>query len=778
MPPSQTPGSTVVNDSPTKMSGRSILEKLKFSDCDCGDVMPPPTSALDELQGTVERVTFHAPDTGYTVARLQVRGYQELVTIIGSFAQLQPGTTIRIWGQWREHPKYGSQLQVQRYEELKPATVNGIEKYLGSGLIKGVGKQTARKIVNHFGLETLDVIEAEINRLVEVPGLGEKRVKQIQAAWNDQRTIRDVMVFLQGHGVSPTHAVKIFKQYGEKSVAVVSDNPYRLATDIYGIGFVTADVIARKLGIAPNSEYRYQAGIRHVLDTAGEDGHCYLPHGQLTNTVIERLTIEDHVPKADQVEFLLSQMVKRKQVMQAEVSGEAVYYAPPFYWAEVGLAKAILALTASSVSVDMERVDNWLGRYSERVGVPLAPKQLEAVRQAVSQRFLILTGGPGTGKTFTTRTIVTLWRAMGKTVLLASPTGRAAQRLSEVTGQEAITLHRLLEFSPKTMQFQRNEENPLQADAVIIDEVSMLDLFLAYNLLRAIPLTTQVLLVGDADQLPSVGAGAVLRDLINSQAVPVVQLTEVFRQAQASAIITQAHRINQGQYPSLEPISNEPKSDCLWHGAVEPEQGVAAIEAIVQEFLPGLGFDPRRDVQVLCPMTRSVVGTRNLNTVLQTVLNPADGGKPELQRGGQVLRVGDRILQRVNDYEREVFNGDLGWIQGIDLEEQEATVSFGHRSVTYDWADLDEITLAWACTIHKSQGSEFPVVILPMYMQHYLMLSRNLIYTGLTRAKQLAILVGPQKAIGLAVRQMKDQLRFTRLQELLAVTRPQMPNCH
>nr|WP_041431114.1 ATP-dependent RecD-like DNA helicase [Synechococcus sp. PCC 6312] len=727
--------------------------------------MASPT--VEEIQGTVERVTFHSPDSGYTIARLDVKGYQELVTIIGSFPQLQAGTTIRLWGQWREYPKYGSQLQVQRYEELKPATLNGIEKYLGSGLIKGVGQKTARKIVNHFGLETLEIIESQVDRLIEVPGLGERRVKQIQGAWNDQRTIRDVMVFLQGHGVSPTHAVKIFKQYGEQSVTVVTDNPYRLATDIYGIGFVTADAIARKIGITPNSEYRYQAGIRHVLDTAGEDGHCFLPLSQLVSTVIERLTLDDHVPKADQVEFLLNEMVRGKQIMRAEVNGEGVYYAPPFYRAEMGLAKAIQALTASSVSVDMERVDNWLRRYSERVGLPLAPKQLEAVRQAVSQRLLILTGGPGTGKTFTTRTIATLWRAMGKKVLLASPTGRAAQRLSEVTGQEAITLHRLLEFSPKSMQFQRNEDNPLEADAVIVDEVSMLDLFLAYSLMRAIPLTVQVLLVGDADQLPSVGAGAVLRDLINSQAVPVVRLTEVFRQAQTSAIVTEAHRINQGQYPKLEPMSDTPESDCLWHGAEEAEQGVIAITSIVSEFIPTLGFDPRRDVQVLCPMTRSVVGTRNLNAVLQSVLNPSDLTKPALQRGGQILRVGDRVLQRVNDYDRDVFNGDLGWIEAIDPEEQETTVCFGNRSVTYDWADLDEITLAWPCTIHKSQGSEFPVVILPMYMQHYLMLSRNLLYTGLTRARKLAILVGPKKAIGLAVRETKDKLRFTRLKELL-----------
>jgi exodeoxyribonuclease V alpha subunit len=715
------------------------------------------------LQGVVDRLTFHSAESGYTVARFKVPRTPEPVTVIGSFANIQPGQTLHLTGQWRNHPKYGEQFQVFQYRETKPATLTGLEKYLGSGLIKGVGPVTAKRIVAHFGLETLDIIEQQIERLQEVPGIARKRVKMIQTAWESQKVIKEVMLFLQGHGVSTTYAVKIFKQYGQEAIAVVERNPYQLAQDVYGIGFITADTIARNLGIAPGSPFRYRSGLVHVLNQAAEDGHCFLPQAALVASGVKCLTLEDHQPNPQQLAQLITEMSRDKELMIEPLAESIACYAPPFCQAERNLATKVETLLASPLDVDIARVKQWMARFIDTTGMPLSEQQQQAVEMAASQRLCILTGGPGTGKTFTTRTIVALWRAMGKSIALASPTGRAAQRLSEVTGKEAKTIHRLLEFDPSKMRFKRDSDDPLPVDAVVVDEASMLDLFLANSLLKAIPPTAQLLLVGDTDQLPSVGAGNVLGDLIASAQVPVLRLTQVFRQAQTSQIVQNAYAINQGNYPALEPVSASPTTDCLWLGAPEPEDGVQGIQEIIRDLIPTLGFEPVRDVQVLCPMTRGAVGTRNLNQVLQAVLNPPASDKPEIGRGGLTLRVGDRVIQKVNDYNRDVFNGDLGTIIAIDLEEQEVTVQFDARSVTYDCADLNEITLAWAVTIHKSQGSEYPVVILPMYMQHYLMLSRNLLYTGLTRAKKLVILVGPKKAIGLAVRQVKAQERYTLL---------------
>jgi ATP-dependent exoDNAse (exonuclease V) alpha subunit len=609
------------------------------------------------LQGIVERVTYHAEDSGYTVARLKAPGERDLVTIVGRFPDIHAGQTLRLTGYWREHLKYGRQFQVTHAQETKPATLTGLEKYLGSGLIKGIGPVTARRIVAHFGLETLDIIEHSCARLIEVSGIGEKRVAMIEKAWAAQQAIKEVMLFLRGHQISTTYAVKIYKEYGDQAIEVVSKNPYQLATDIFGIGFVTADTIARNIGIAPDSDFRYRAG--------------------------------------------------------------------------------------------------------------MLEEQRQAVELAAHARLLVLTGGPGCGKTFTTKTVVDLWRAMGKSILLAAPTGRAAQRLSEMTGQEAKTIHRMLAFDPKTMQFRFNEENPLEAQALVIDETSMLDLFLAHSLLKAIPPEAQVLLVGDVDQLPSVGPGMVLRDVIESQRVPVVRLTQVFRQAAESHIVTNAHRINAGQFPRLVPTTKFDQSDCLWLEAPEPEVGAEGIGHLVSEYLPKHGIDPVQQVQVLSPSTRGEAGTRQLNAMLQRVLNPPAPGKVELARGGSTLRVGDRVIQQVNDYQREVFNGDIGTITSIDVEEQEVAVQFAERTVTYDYADLAEIALAWAVTVHKSQGSEYEAVILPLFLQHYLLLSRNLVYTGLTRAKKLAILVGPTKAIGMSVKRVTDQKRYTALADRL-----------
>lgn len=723
------------------------------------------TPHYETLTGVVERLTYHSEESGYTVARLKRERASELTTIVGSFANIQAGQTLQLTGFWRDHPQYGSQFQVTQYQETKPATLTGLEKYLGSGLIKGVGPVTAKRIVAHFKLDTLDVIENHIDRLAEVKGIAKKRITKIKEAWEAQKAIKEVMVFLQGHGVSTTYAVKIFKQYGDGAIAIVTHNPYQLAADIYGIGFLTADKIARNLGVSPDSEFRYRAGLIHVLSEAAEEGHCYLPQPKIVESALEQLKTESHEPSPEAIAHIIDQMRESKELIVESSTNEIpLCYKPVFFHTEQNLAQLLHQHLKHSVTVDLPRVRNWIERFTISRSLELSEQQQQAVEMAASSRVLVLTGGPGTGKTFTTHTIVSLWKAMGKSIGLAAPTGRAAQRLSEMTRLEAKTLHRLLEFDPRTMDFKRNADNPLPYQAIVVDEASMLDLFLAHSLLKAVSQDAQLLLVGDVDQLPSVGPGQVLQDLIHSGRVPVVRLTQVFRQAQASAIISAAHQINQGQYPTIEPISDSPHSDCLWHGGGhQPEHGVQVVKELIADLIPKLGFNPATDVQVLCPMTRGVVGTRNLNQVLQQLINPPSSNKVELVRGGMTLRVGDRIIQQTNDYQREVFNGDLGVITAIDTTEQEVTVQYSERSVTYDYADLNEIALAWAVTIHKSQGSEYPVVILPLYMQHYLMLSRNLLYTGLTRAKKLAIVIGAKKAIAIALRQTSQQQRYTRL---------------
>ena len=721
------------------------------------------------IQGVVERLTYHSEESGYTVARLKAPRSSELITIVGNFASIQPGQTLHLEGDWREHPKYGPQFQVAKYREAKPATLTGIEKYLGSGLIKGVGSATAKRIVAHFGAETLEVLEHQSERLSEVPGISQKRVKLIQAAWAEQRAIKDVMLFLQGHGISTGYAVKIFKQYGDASIETVTANPYQLAAEVHGIGFVTADAIARSLGIDPGSDYRYRSGISHVLQEAASDGHCFLPQAELAERAVKRLTLQGHQPDLEVMTELTKKMaLSGELVMQVgEAAQPTICYDPPFYGAEFKLAERLALLLSEPLIVDLPRVQRWIDRFVETTGIELSAQQRQAVEMAATARVLVLTGGPGTGKTFCTRTIVALWKAMGKSIALASPTGRAAQRLSEMTRQEAKTVHRLLEFDPTNFKFKREAENPIPAEAIVIDEASMLDLFLANSLLKAIELNAQLLLVGDIDQGPSVGPGNVLADLIQSGQIPVVRLSQVFRQAQSSQIVRNAHEINQGQMPTLEPVSDQPDSDCLWVNASQPAQALRAIQMLVRETIPQLGFEPLQDVQVLCPMLRGEVGTRSLNQTLQQLLNPPAASKRELVRGGKILREGDRVIQQSNDYHREVFNGDVGTIDAIDLDNQEITVQFADRWISYDYADQNELELAWAVSIHKSQGSEYPVVILPVYMQHSLLLSRNLIYTGLTRAKQLAIFVGPQTAIKFAVNQTKNQQRYTLLAERL-----------
>jgi exodeoxyribonuclease V alpha subunit len=536
----------------------------------------------EHLQGIVERVTYHAEDSGYTVARLKAAGERDLITILGRFPDIHAGQTLRLMGSWREHPKYGRQFQVVSAQETKPATLTGLEKYLGSGLIRGIGPVTTKRIVAHFGLETLDIIEQSCSRLIEVAGIGKIRVAMIEKAWAAQKAIKEVMIFLRGHGVSTTYAVKIYKQYGDQAIEVVSRNPYQLASDIYGIGFVTADTIARNIGIALDSVFRYQAGILHVLQQAAEDGHCFLPERELTDLVVKRLALPDSPVDPARISALVAQMADEKQIITqpgyGDLADERICYAPAFYYTEQALATRLATFARVPDEANLlPRVQRWIDRYTERRGIILSQVQHHAVELAATSRLLVLTGGPGTGKTFTTRTIVDLWRAMGKSIQLAAPTGRAAQRLSEVTKQEAKTIHRLLAFDPKTMGFRYNEEHPLEAQAIVVDETSMLDLFLAHSLFKAIPPDAQVLLVGDVDQLPSVGPGMVLRDLITSQKIPVVRLTEVFRQAASSHIVTNAHRINAGHFPHLTPTTKFAQSDFLWLEAPEPQLGAEGI---------------------------------------------------------------------------------------------------------------------------------------------------------------------------------------------------------
>lgn len=727
------------------------------------------TPKHESITGVVERLTYYSQESGYTVARLQRPGAKELTTITGSFADIQPGQTLQLTGFWCEHPQYGLQFQVVNYKETKPATLTGIEKYLGSGLIKGVGPVTAKRIVAHFGIETLDIIENQIERLSEVNGIAKKRIAMIQRAWNEQKAIKEVMVFLQGHGVSTTYAVKIYKQYGDKSIDTVTHNPYQLATDIYGIGFLTADKIARNLGVPADSEFRYCAGLVHALSTAAEDGHCYLPQTELIESVTKLLTTQEHQPTEDAIAQTIKDMALKDELIRERDANKTLNcYKPTYFYTEQNLAQLVRERLTYPISSDIPRVRAWLERFSSSRQVSLSPEQQQAVEMAAYSRFTVITGGPGVGKTFCTSTIVSLWKAMGKSIALAAPTGRAAQRLGEMTGLEAKTIHRLLEFDPKTRSFKRDRTNPLPHSAIIVDEASMLDLFLAYSLVQAVADNAQLLLVGDIDQLPSVGAGNVLADLINSGKVPVVRLTQVFRQAATSKIITASHLINRGQYPNIESISDTPQSDCLWHGGgFQPEHGVQAISELIADFIPKLGFNPATDVQVLCPMSRGLVGTRNLNNVLQQLINPPSPEKVEITRGGTIFRVGDRVIQLTNDYQREVFNGDVGFITTIDTEEQEVIVQYQERDVTYDYADMNELALAWSVSIHKSQGSEYSVVILALYTQHYMMLTRNLLYTGLTRAKKLAIIIGSKKAISMCVRSTKSQERYTRLQERL-----------
>ncbi len=720
------------------------------------------TASHATLEGTVARITYVSEESHYVVARLDVPNRYDAVTFVGTMASLTPGESLRLYGRWSRHPKYGEQFQVERYEAIVPATSAGIQKYLGSGMIKGIGPIFAKRLVEAFGENTLKVIEDTPARLAEIPGIGPIRQERIAQAWVEQREIREVMLFLQGHGVSPAYAVKIYKTYGQQAIGTVQQNPYMLARDIRGIGFKTADKIARELGIPTDSPLRAAAGILHILHELTDEGHAYVPEAELLKATAAELDIPaDLLPDA-----LHTVGADGSVVVESASGGENAVYLAALHASEVQLARRVRDLLRAPRHVPTGQISAAVPEVELSTGRVLSDEQRRAVQLACDEKFLIITGGPGTGKTTILQSIVRLLDRDRLKLFLASPTGRAAKRLSEVAGREASTLHRLLEWNPRAGGFQRNSRNPLDADVVIVDEASMIDLSLAHHLLQAVPLTAALILVGDVDQLPSVGPGTVLKDLLSIPDIPSVRLTTVFRQAAHSRIIANAHAVNRGEFPRLTSDAADLDFYCIPED--DPEKIQALIVDLAQRRLPArYGFDPLADIQVLTPMHRGVIGAAQLNAVLQSALNPPRADAAELLRAGRIFRAGDRVLQVVNDYDKLTFNGDLGLIERIDATEQRVTVRIDDRSVGYDFSELDELQLAYAMTVHKSQGSEYACVILPMHTTHYPMLQRNLLYTALTRAKRLLVLVGTKKAIAIAVRNDAIRRRYSRLTDRL-----------
>jgi exodeoxyribonuclease V alpha subunit len=710
---------------------------------------------MEYLSGVVERITFQNEENGFCVIKIKSKGYSDLVTAVGNLAAVNVGAIIRLKGEWKMDSKYGKQFVVQDYRETIPATAAGIEKYLGSGLIKGIGPVFAKRIVRHFKEDTLRVLEEEADYLVKVEGIGQKRVGMIKKAWQEQKEIKNVMLFLQGNGVSTGYAVKIFKTYGNESIEIVKANPYRLADDIWGIGFKTADKIAQQMGFDKNSFERCRSGIVYVLNELSNEGHCYAGREQLIEEAEKMLEIEKPLINAT-----LDRIMEDKTVIHDE--GDAIFL-PPFYHSELGAAKRIKEILSEKSIFEIQDVDRTIESIQQEQKITYDEMQKDAIKKAASSKFMILTGGPGTGKTTTTLGIIHVFQLAGAKILLAAPTGRAAKRMSEATGMEAKTIHRLLEYKPPE-GYQRNGENPLECDVLIIDETSMVDIILMYNLLKAVSNETIVILVGDIDQLPSVGAGNVLKDIINSGIVNVISLTRIFRQALGSAIIANAHKINKGNFPELKGGRN---SDFFFIEEDEPSKTVQVIRDLCTKRLPAYyQVDPISDIQVLCPMQRGETGAANLNAVLQDALNHSD---ISIKYGGTVFRLGDKVMQIKNNYDKNVFNGDIGSIAQIDMEERTLVLSFDGNPVSYDATELDEVVLAYATTVHKSQGSEYKIVVAPLSMQHYIMLQRNLLYTCVTRAKKVFVLIGTKKAVGIAVSNNKTTKRNTRLAERLSV---------
>ena len=790
---------------------------------------------METLQGILERIVYENSDTGYTVGRLSARDHAELLTVVGNLASVNPGESLLLQGEWVDNPRYGRQFQIEKYETILPANIVGLRKYLGSGLIKGIGPKMATLIVRKFGMDTMDIIEQEPDKLTRVPGIGQKRVEMIKEAWEAQREIKNVMIFLQSHDVSAAHAAKIYKTYQNDAIPIVTENPYRLADDIYGIGFVTADTIAQKLGMDKDAPQRVQAGVKYVLSQKADEGHVFQYRAELIEAC---QTMLEQEPEA--VEEGIAALIEKEEIInpgftdfsdadeqvsidetqddyeissqqsadgvqeeitdthqeplltdnrQLTTNNHSAIYLAPFFYAELGVANQFLRLLASQgQSINALPSDSTasLVQLENEMRIRFAPQQREAIHTAMTARALILTGGPGTGKTTTTVGMIRLFEAQGKHITLTAPTGRAAKRLSETTGGEAKTIHRLLEFSPQINAFKRDRHNPLNTDVVIVDETSMVDLVLMNRLMQAIRPSTTVILIGDTDQLPSVGAGNVLKELIDSGKIPVIQLTEIFRQAQESMIVTNAHRINKGDFPELTGGTDR---NFFFMEEDDPEEITELVCSIIADRLPQhYDYHPVDDIQLLCPMRRGVLGTENLNKRLQEVLNPeytAPAFHPlEKSRFGvrsyaQVsrskdrsvtaggFRVGDKVMQIRNNYDYDVFNGDIGRVVAIEHIDKKVYIQFLDKQVAYDTADLGELVLAYATTIHKAQGSEYPAVVIPLHTQHYLMLQRNLLYTGITRAKERVVVVGTKQALGICIRNNQVMQRNSYLAERL-----------
>jgi exodeoxyribonuclease V alpha subunit len=723
-----------------------------------------------ELEGQIEKVTYSNEETGYTVATISVSGYRDPVVIVGRIMAPMPGEIISAKGVWVNHPRFGRQFKVEEYAKKVPATVVGIKKYLSSGLIKGIGPVMASRIVRKFGEKTLDIIEHKPDKLAQVEGVGPKRVEKIKKAWRDQREIRDVMIFLQSHDVGTGYAAKIFRQYGNSSISVVTGNPYRLATDIFGIGFNTADKIAEKLGFKNTAPVRVEAGILYVMNQLAEEGHVCYPYNLLVERCRETLQVD-----ADTVIGAFASVVDSRMIVVEDPDGDIGRFAPDkravylarFYVSETGASENLAQIISTPKKIRLTDRDMSIERVQKRIRLNLAQKQIEAIKAAISDKVMVITGGPGTGKTTIINAVIKVYEEVGARILLAAPTGRASKRMSEATGYPAKTIHRMLEFSLQRGGFQRDQDRPLEVDVLILDEVSMMDTILMHHLLKAVPKDATLIMVGDVNQLPSVGAGSVLKDVIDSGRVPVVRLNEIFRQAGESRIIINAHKINNGLIPEL---GHEKKGleDFYFIEQDDQEQVLEIIKELVINRIPRrFGLDPIDGIQVLSPMHKGTAGTENLNNVLQEVLNPS---KIMLIRGDRKLRLYDKVMQIRNNYEKEVFNGDIGRITEIDPEDQKVTVTFDCQPVPYEYSELDEIVLAYAISVHKSQGSEYPAVVIPILGQHYILLQRNLIYTAVTRAKSLVVMVGSKKALAMGIKNDRIMERYTRLAERLKIT--------
>ncbi|WP_158744911.1 ATP-dependent RecD-like DNA helicase [Acidisphaera sp. L21] len=722
--------------------------------------IPAQTTQAEAMAGLVERVTFHNSDNGFCVLRVKARGQRDLVTVTAHAATIAAGEWVQLSGSWVNDRTHGLQFKAHFLKASPPTTLEGIERYLGSGMIRGIGPIYAKRLVRALGEAVFDLIEQEPTRLREVTGIGPKRAAKIIKGWAEQKIIREIMLFLHANGVGTSRAVRIYKTYGADAVQIITENPYRLARDIRGIGFRTADQIASKLGIEPTATIRVRAGIRYALSEAADEGHCGLPLEDLTTLTTKLLEVP-----AELIGSALALELSSGDVVADQLQGRRCIFLAGLYRAEQAIAERLQTLCAGPLGwpdIDIARAIPWV---EAKTGLALAPSQIEALRLAMTSKVLVITGGPGVGKTTLVNSILMILRAKGVNIALCAPTGRAAKRLTESTGLEAKTIHRLLETDPKTGGFRRGPEHLLQCDLLVVDEASMVDVLLMRSLLGAVPEAAAVLIVGDVDQLPSVGPGQMLSDIIGSERIHIVRLTEVFRQAATSRVIVNAHRINRGQMPELSAVEG---SDFYFVEAADPEEAARKVVTVVRDRIPQrFGLDPIRDIQVLCPMNRGAAGARSLNVTLQAALNPPSDVRVE--RFGSTYGAGDKVMQVVNDYDRETFNGDLGIVTKVDPEDSEVIVNFDGRDVSYGFGELDELSLAYATTVHKSQGSEYPAVVIPMTTQHFPMLARNLLYTGITRGKRLVVIVGQRKALAIAVRNQGARQRWSKLPDWLTL---------